>query len=665
MKNDDRKIQIYEYALHGFLLGMVPLSLQGIHAGNPLLGQTGTLIVGITAAFLLGLGLSMIFRHPRWGRSFCTGGILLELFLLYFEFLSNPLLALLCLLAASGGLYYLFTARIRPAETLNQDLRLNRFLGSGWALLVLTMLSPILGEFRGWGFKTGCLISFLWMLCGAWAYLRHRKKQTYQKTIRTGAVLAVMVAGYLTWTGHIMLASWMAALAALVYIHNVKHADTKLLEVILLHPARCLMLTFLALCSVGTLLLRTPAAMQQDLPLLSAAFTAVSGVCVTGLTVIDISRELTLCGRFFLLLLIQLGGLGIMTLTSLVLHTLGRLSLQQEQLISELTPEQERHRDVFRNLHLIVRFTFLVEAAGALLLTLGFYSVHGNWLQALELGIFTSVSAFCNAGFFPGADNLVPYAGEPFLLLVVAFLIIAGGIAPAVTCSLLQFRSFRKLPVVCKLIFGTTAALLLGGTFFLLLFEWNGMFQGMSLMDKLVNCFFQSATLRTAGFNTVSFTAIGVPSYLVMLILMFIGGSPGGTAGGIKTTTLAVLALAFRAAVQNKDVVTVDQRTVPFRIVTRAVAIFFAAALVLMIVIMMLVTTQALGVKEVIFEAVSALATVGVSMGITAELDAVGKVVIMAAMFIGRIGPLTLFLLLSDRRTAQHGIYPPTEIPLA
>ena len=332
---------------------------------------------------------------------------------------------------------------------------------------------------------------------------------------------------------------------------------------------------------------------------------------------------------------------------------------QQEDLLNS------QDQNIFQNLKLIVRFTFAAEAIGAGLLTWGFYHVHHDISYALELGIFTSVSSFCNAGFFPGAESLIPYSGEKFLLLVIALEIIIGGIAPMVTYSLLRLQSLRRLPFVSKLILASTAILLIMSTFLLLLFEWGGIFKDLTWPDKLVNGFFLAATLRTAGFNSVDISGINVPTLLTMLLLMAIGGSPGGTAGGIKTTTLAVLALTFIAAVRGSDQVIAGRHRIAFRTVIKAVAIIFSAVLVMMAIVLMLVTTQTLPLKELLFEAVSALATVGLTLDCTSYLDAVGQFIIMLAMFIGRIGPLTLFLLLSDRSNVKSPGYPQIKIPLA
>jgi trk system potassium uptake protein TrkH len=351
-----------------------------------------------------------------------------------------------------------------------------------------------------------------------------------------------------------------------------------------------------------------------------------------------------------------------MTLAALVLHALRSFSLSGEQLFSELVGNPDQ--DIYRNLRLIVRFTFITEGIFAFFLTWGFYYLHHDFFKALELGIFTSISAFCNAGFFPGAENLVPYVHEKLLLTMIAMEIIIGGMAPAVTFSLLQKCSWRQQPFMVKLVTGSTLILLAAGTVGLLLFEWNGIFGNLPWYDKIVNAFFQSASLRTAGFNSVNFGALGVPAFIVMVILMFIGGSPGGTAGGIKTTVAAVLALTFRAALRRSDAVAADRRRIPDGTVIQAVAILLAALMIFLAVLMMLAVTQESSTGSLVFETVSALGTVGLSLGATGEIDSVGQIILMLAMFTGRLGPLTLFLLLSEKRQGRDPGYPVIKIPL-
>lgn len=663
MKSHRLKMQSHHLFIQGILLGLLPIGVLVLHAENPLFSGNWSIFAGVVALTLVFWGTWQIFRTPRLAAMLALAGISLSNFILFFEYQGNPLFTMFALLASIALLHYFCSGKLYLPIELTGALQLERMLGAALSVTILTLFSPLF-VYESQLYTLAVFISLILFFALAYQYTDSIRKTKFKTSMR---LLAIVMLGIFIWlysTDFIILGGLMTGLASIALLLYKKHADLQFLGIILQHPARGLAITFFLLCIGGTLLLRTPVAMQNELSVLEAAFTATSASCVTGLTVIDISSELTLCGRSFLLLLIQLGGLGIMTLTAMALHALGRLSLTGEQLLNELAAPQEQ-QDIFKTLKLIVNFTFTTELIGAFLLTWGFYSIHHDLPLALELGIFTSVSAFCNAGFFPGSENLIPYSGEKFLLIITALEIILGGIAPAITYSYLKIQKYRQLPVVSQLILKTTAILLFAGTFLLLLFEWNGIFKDMIWYDKLVNAFFQSATLRTAGFNTVNFALLSMPSYIVMLILMFIGGSPGGTAGGIKTTTLAVLALTFRSAIRGDDQVNISFNTVRQSTVNKAVAILISAALVLILTIFMLTATQTLPAKQLVFEAVSALATVGLSLNCTTSLDAVGQIIIMLAMFIGRIGPLTLFLLLSEKQFSKRPGYPTIKIPLA
>lgn len=662
MKSHRLKMQSHHLFIQGIILGLLPIGVLVLHAENPLLPGNWIIFAGVVALTLVFWGTLQIFRAPRLTAMLALAGISLGNFILFFEYQSDPLFTMFALLTSIALLHYFCSGKLYPPIELTGSLQLERMLGAALSVAILTLFSPLF-VYESQLYTLAVFISLLMLDLLAYKYTSCIRKTKFKTIMRSFAIVMLLTFIWLYYADFIILGGLMTGLSSVAVLLYKKHADLQLLGIILQHPARGLAITFFLLCIGGTLLLRTPVAMQNELSVLEAAFTATSASCVTGLTVIDISSELTLCGRSFLLLLIQLGGLGIMTLTAMALHALGKLSLSGEQLLNKLAEPQEQ--DIFKTLKLIVIFTFTTELIGALLLTWGFYTVHHNLPLALELGIFTSVSAYCNAGFFPGTENLVPYAGEKFLLIITALEIILGGIAPAITYSYLKIQKYRQLPVISQLILKTTAILLLAGTFLLLLFEWNGIFKDMAWYDKLVNAFFQSATLRTAGFNTVNFALLSMPSYIVMLILMFIGGSPGGTAGGIKTTTLAVLALTFRSAIRGDDQVNISFNTVRQSTINKAVAILISAALVLILTIFMLTATQTLPAKQLVFEAVSALATVGLSLNCTTSLDAVGQIIIMLAMFIGRIGPLTLFLLLSEKQFSKRPGYPTIKIPLA
>ena len=425
-------------------------------------------------------------------------------------------------------------------------------------------------------------------------------------------------------------------------------------EVLLNHPARILLSSFSALSLLGTLLLLTPsAAAKSPLGIIDAAFTAVSAVCVTGLVTLDTPMDFSLTGQCFILLLIQLGGLGIMSIGTVALHALGRrLSLQHERILGSMTDTD--HQDLMASLITILQFTLIIETLGAMLLSALFHAAGDELGQAAWRGLFTSISAFCNAGFALQSQSLIPYQNNPLVLHITGALIILGGMAPATSLIIPKWLRGKPIPEAARIALLTTVVLLIGGTGFILAFEWNGILAGLPLPDKLHNGWFQSVTLRTAGFNSVDLSTITDPTLLIMLFLMFIGGSPGGTAGGVKTTTIGILALTFWADISNRREVIIGQRKVRSTTIKRAITIIGAGGAVWFLIILMLETTQQIPARDLVFEATSALGTAGLTIGATPLLDEMGKIIIMIAMFAGRVGPMTLFMLLGTERSASR-----------
>jgi trk system potassium uptake protein TrkH len=444
----------------------------------------------------------------------------------------------------------------------------------------------------------------------------------------------------------------------------LRFAPADLWDTVLSQPARLLVVTFLALCIAGTLLLALPAASTRPAGFspLDAAFTAVSAVCVTGLIVLDTPNDFSGFGQAGILLLIQLGGLGIMTFSTAALGLLGRrLSLRHEGAVASVLSAGGRN-ELFRALRLLLSVTFVSEAAGAALLLPLFLREGDAWMQALWRAVFTSVSAFCNAGFALQSDSLVSYQQNPWILHIVALLIILGGLSPAVVVAIPDFLRGRRVAAQIKLALTTSLLLLGSGAFAVTAIEWNNTLAGLSFFDRLHNGWFQSVTLRTAGFNSIDIAAVHAPVLTLMMVWMFIGGSPGGTAGGIKTTTAALLMLAVGAAIRGRWDVIAFRRRIRTETVYKAAAIGTLGLGSLLLVVVALQLTQDLPGAMAPFEAVSALATVGLSAGGTARLDEVGKVVIMAAMFAGRVGPLTLFLFLSGRFEKSSWEFPEERI---
>ncbi|MCB9494474.1 MAG: potassium transporter TrkH [Desulfobacteraceae bacterium] len=442
------------------------------------------------------------------------------------------------------------------------------------------------------------------------------------------------------------------------------YSRMKWLEIIIDHPARILISGFLIMCVFGTFLLYLPSSSSSsEISLIDAAFTSVSAVCVTGLIVLDTPVDFSASGQFFILVLIQLGGLGIMTITAAGLHAVGqRLSLKQEKILT--TTANTDHKTLFSGLKQIVLFTFAAETAGAVILSILFILKGDSLIQGTAKGIFTSVSAFCNAGFALNSDSLIGHNQNPLILHTIAVLIILGGLAPATTLLIPKWIKGQKIPVSSYIPLSATAILLISGTVCILVFEWNGFLSDFDFSGKIHNAWFQSVTLRTAGFNSVDLGSVSPPMLIVMIIMMFIGGSPGGTAGGVKTTAFALILISFAANIKGRKNIVVKAKTIPQESINKALTAIVSGAMLWFAVVIMLETTQSISTASILFEAASALGTVGLTTGATPLLDEIGKIIIMAAMFTGRIGSVTLFMLLTEDTRQKSSKWPEEKITI-
>ena len=435
------------------------------------------------------------------------------------------------------------------------------------------------------------------------------------------------------------------------------------LDFLLKYPERILPVTFLLLCLLGGIILYLPFASPHGVSFIDAMFTAVSAVCVTGLSVVDFGDKFTFLGQFIVMLLIQAGGLGIMSISSIVFILLGkRMSLTHERTARYIF-EAESKEDIKNSLVLIFKYTFLVELTGAIILTTAFSIIEHNIFTGLKYGIFSAVSAFCNAGFFFTNDNLVSYNHYPVIIYTISFLIILGGISPAICVTLVNLFRKKKLPPVSVIVLYTTLVLLFFGTLFFFISEYNGVLSGLSMWDKINNAWFQSVTARTAGFNSVDLSNINMGTFLLMNALMIAGGSPGSTAGGLKTTTIGVFFLVFWNTLKGENNI-IRNRAIKFETVQKAITLIFIYLFILSLSILMLLTTQSTDPLKLIFEATSALGTVGLTMGATTTLDGVGKIIIIATMFLGRVAPATLLCYLNSKITDTRVSYPDAKISL-
>jgi trk system potassium uptake protein TrkH len=649
-----------QVGIEGMLMALfpVPVILAAMMVGVG--GATSPpwrLVAAGVAAFSCLVAAFLILRRPRWGRvlaGLALAGSTISI-IPFFE--SNPITVLIGAVLIIGLGYALADFRPdiegqqchRPVDCSLQRARWSARTVFGLVISIVMIDRP--SHFLVNGALTVSVVVML-LLVTHWIWRRFRRALAMALGVVAVLVMGAVVFAFMS--GYSRITALLVSVLTLLILPSsirAQERDDRWWKILLSHPARVLLSSFLGLCSLGALLLLVPGATpEKGISLIDSAFTAVSAVCVTGLTVLDTPHDFTVFGQFLILLLIQLGGLGIMSITTVGMHTLGRrLSLSQERLMTSMTDTD--HQDLVISLVTILRFTFMAEGLGALALT-GLFFFSGDSLgQAAWRGLFTAISAFCNAGFGLQSDNLIPYQSNPLILHVVALLIVLGGMAPVTSLLIPRWLAGRPVGVGVRLALVTTVVLLIAGAFMFLAFEWNGVLSGLTVADKIHNAWFQSVTLRTAGFNSVDINTVTNPSCLIMIILMFIGGSPGGTAGGIKTTTLALLVITFWASVTGRSEVIIQNRRIPPHTINRAITIVSSGALVWFVIVLMLEMTQQIPARELLFEATSALGTVGLTVGGTSQLDDIGKIIVMIAMFVGRIGPMTLFMLLSDERS--------------
>lgn len=420
-----------------------------------------------------------------------------------------------------------------------------------------------------------------------------------------------------------------------------------------LSPVQLFVLSFSTLIAVGTagLLVLPGLYTGPRLGFVDALFTATSAVCVTGLVVVDTATYFTPLGQAWVATLIQAGGIGILTLTTLIMYALGRPSLNLEEASGGGTGIPVRFVDERSLLRSVVEVTFVLEALGALLLWVDWRGRFGA-VGAIWPAVFHSISAFCNAGFSVFSDSLESLRTSPWTLTVVAALIVAGGLGFLVIQEL-RMRARRKVPrlsVHTRLALTTTAVLIVVAWGAFLVFEWHNELRGMSLADRVSNAMFMSVTPRTAGFNTVDYGAVSNPSLFLTILLMIIGGSPGSTAGGFKTTTFALLFLAFLARIRGDREVHVFGRTIPRETLDKAASLVVGGVILIggAIFLLMMTETHVGGVADrghliqLLFEAHSAFGTVGLSMGATGTVTATGRLILVVLMFVGRVGPAAM-----------------------
>lgn len=435
-----------------------------------------------------------------------------------------------------------------------------------------------------------------------------------------------------------------------------------------MHPTQILVIGFLAVILLGSILLMLPisSSTAQYTPFEDALFTATSAVCVTGLVVVDTASHWSLFGKIVIICGIQIGGLGFMSLVSMVFVALGKRITLKNRLIMQEALNFNTTAGVVRFTKMVVKGTLIVEGIGALLLAFVFVPEYG-FVKGIWYAIFHAISAFCNAGFdIIGDSSLAPYVGNGIVNMVIMSLIIIGGLGFSVWVDVYRVikhkmeapkhytwkQTINKLMLHTKLVGVITFALLIIGFIVIFILEYKnpGTLGGLTLKEKIYAAMFQSVSPRTAGFYTITLANLTDTSKLFTVILMFIGGSPAGTAGGIKTVTIGVLAVCAISTIKGNDQVVAFKRKISFNIITRALTIVMIAMVVVAVAVGILSLTEDFTFMEILFETVSAFATVGTTLGITPFLSLAGKILIIIVMFIGRLGPITMAVALMVRQ---------------
>ena len=440
-----------------------------------------------------------------------------------------------------------------------------------------------------------------------------------------------------------------------------------------LSTTQMIMLSFLAVILIGSVLLVLPisSASGESVPYIDALFTATTATCVTGLVTLSTVSTWSTFGHIVILVLIQIGGLGLITILSgLAAGLQQKMGIGHSMLIQDafnlntLSGMKEFVRKVMRG-------TFFVEGMGALLYMLVFVPEYG--LKGIWISVFNSISAFCNAGIDIISENsLCEYVHNPIVNFVTMGLIIVSGIGYVVwwdTIRILKnikkqkWRCFRHLTLHSKIALSVTGVLILGGAVLIFIFEYqNPLTIGeFTLWQKIQASLFQSVTTRTAGFATIPQQNFGNAASMISLLLMFIGGSPVGTAGGVKTVTIAVLFMSAFATIQNKNEVTMFHRNISKQAVSKSVAVVMMSFLIMFLSTILLSAVTEASALDILFETVSATATVGLSRNLTPYLSIAGKLIIIATMYLGRIGPISLAIAFNSRKEKQNIIKNPTE----
>jgi trk system potassium uptake protein len=435
-----------------------------------------------------------------------------------------------------------------------------------------------------------------------------------------------------------------------------------------LDPPKVLVLGFSLIIFIGTVLLTLPIATidNQGLPIVNALFTATSATCVTGLVVVDTGTTFTIFGQLVILSMIQVGGLGFMTFATLFALILGKRITLRERILLQESLNILSIEGIIKLVKQILIFTFVIETMGAVILSIRF-SLDMSLGKSIYFGLFHSISNFNNAGFDLMGEykSLTNYVADPAVSLTISSLIILGGLGFIVMNELFTIRQAKRLSMHTKVVLMTSAILLIIGTIGIFLFEFSNdkTLKPLSFIGKILSSFFQSVSSRTAGANSLAISDMNQSSLFLIVFLMFIGASPGSTGGGIKTTTFTTLIGAVWSQIRGKQDVVFFRQRVGYETIYKAITVTFSGLFLVVLTTMLLtITEQGKDFLMILFEATSAFATVGLSMGLTPDLTPMGKTIIILTMFAGRVGPLTIAYAVTVRKNPDVFKYPKGKI---
>jgi trk system potassium uptake protein TrkH len=433
-------------------------------------------------------------------------------------------------------------------------------------------------------------------------------------------------------------------------------------------PVQILVIGFALIILVGGIILTLPIASNDGTrtPFIDALFTATTSVCVTGLVTLDTGTHWSYFGKTVILMLIQIGGLGFMAFATLISLIIGKKITLQERLVMAEAMNTFSLQGLVKLARYILVFTFCIEGIGALFLSIVFIPEFGV-AKGIYFSIFHAVSSFCNAGvdLIGYFRSITPYAENPVIILTIGFLIVAGGLGFTVWYEIFDYRKKKKFSLHAKLVLTVTAILIVVGAILMFIFEYNNpaTMQPMSVKGKLLSSLFASITPRTAGYNSISTTDMSPAGRFLTIILMFIGGSPGSTAGGIKTTTAGLLVMTIISVIRGREDTEIYERRIGKDIVFKGLTIAVIGLTIVVAVSMILsITEVGASLEYIIYEVTSAFGTVGLTLGLTTKLTTFGKALIILTMFSGRVGPLTIALSLAKNRSGNTIKYPEDKV---